>query len=439
MELHDEALRHSLFDASRSASPTMLDAALSFARCGLPVFPCTLNRNPIIAKADGGNGFYDATTDEKQIRQWWTRWPNASIGMRTGSTSGRLVLDVDPRNGGDKSLAVLLETYGQLPETLCVATGRGGTHYYFQALGLSISSGELSPGIDIKAEGGYVILPPSPHPSGKAYEWANKSEVSDLPLWLEEMLLERRNGKATPPPVLQGEIKTGGRDNWLTSQAGSYARRGDSVASIFEKLRIDYSERCEQTPPITDKDFKRIAKSVWNKEQRRREKEPEAQPSGPPRADIPTLTATEPEPIILGREDTSNAVRFVRDHHHLVRYWFIGKDGKRGRWLRCEVTHWGDDADGRVWEFAKQTARNIYLECAAANKEEADEMAKWARRSMNSDKIAAMLKLAQSDPRMRITSDMLDANPWLVNFMSGTVDAPESNGNTAKRITSRRW
>src|SRR5262249_61762367 len=108
----------------------------------------------------------------------------ANIAMRTGVT--RTVLDVDLATGGRESLARLEAQYGPLPVTAKVLTGGGGEHYHFARVpGLRNSAGKIAPGLDIRGEGGYVLLPPSTHISGGG-------DCGDP----EHPLLE------TPPPVM---------------------------------------------------------------------------------------------------------------------------------------------------------------------------------------------------------------------------------------------
>lgn len=117
------------------------------------------------------------------------------------------------------------------------------------------------------------------------------------------------------------------------------------------------------------------------------------------------------------REDSSNAERFACQHCEAVRFWH-----KRDVWLVWTGAHWQEDEDARVVELAKQTARSIYHEAATLPEGEASKMGRWAERALNCDKIMGMLRLAKSDPRIAITTDKLDSNPWLLNFENGTVD-----------------
>ena len=164
------------------------DAALIYARNDIPVFPVW---NPT---EDGGcacprgldcphpgkhpitrRGFKDASTDPDIVRMWWTRHPRANIGMATGSESGLLVIDVDSGKEGFENLAALIHCYGEWPQTPTVRTGGEGMHFYFRypdnAEIRNDVGKKLGPGIDVRGEGGYVLLPPSVHATRRVYEW----------------------------------------------------------------------------------------------------------------------------------------------------------------------------------------------------------------------------------------------------------------------------
>jgi hypothetical protein len=191
-----------------SLVPTsFLDHALGFASRGWRVFPLAPNEKiPLIAKADGGNGCLDATTDPTVIRGWWQKAPKAGIGFACGPDSGVWVLDIDPEKGGSDSFAAMENHFGTLPETLEVKTGSGGRHLYFKwPAGRQLKNrkdlrGALNQkmrGIDVRADGGYVVLPPSGHPSGTTYAWAWDSPVADAPPWLLDLV----DPPKAPPPM----------------------------------------------------------------------------------------------------------------------------------------------------------------------------------------------------------------------------------------------
>jgi Bifunctional DNA primase/polymerase, N-terminal len=122
-------LASAITEASETHEPIV--AALAYTRAGLPVFPCNQQDKTPLTRC----GFKDATTEPRQIRIWWTRWPGAMIGVPTGPESGLFVLDVDvdtERNtDGFSALAALEKRFSNLPETLRSATPRGGSHYFF--------------------------------------------------------------------------------------------------------------------------------------------------------------------------------------------------------------------------------------------------------------------------------------------------------------------
>jgi len=160
-------------------------AALAYAEKGFAVFPiyeigpagaCACSsacsspgKHPRI-----GGGFQNASKDAEIIRQWWTQWPTANVGIATGAASGVFVLDVDRKNNGLEELQSLMTAHGDLPGTLYCITGGGGLHAYFKLpAGKSVpcSAGRFAPGIDVRGDGGYVVAPPSNHISGGRYEW----------------------------------------------------------------------------------------------------------------------------------------------------------------------------------------------------------------------------------------------------------------------------
>jgi hypothetical protein len=128
------------------------------------------------------NGFKGATTDEKTIRGWWHEYPDAGIGLPTGAQSGIDVLDIDFKNGknGALSLSSLLGELGALPETVSASTSSGGKHRYFRHVqGTRCSPDKLGAGLDVRGEGGFVVLPPS----HGLYNWIGTDEPDQIAEW----------------------------------------------------------------------------------------------------------------------------------------------------------------------------------------------------------------------------------------------------------------
>jgi len=168
------------------------EAALEYVGQGLPVFP--LRPRSKVPFADG-HGFKDATNDPAVTEARWRAHPDANIGLATGR--GIDVLDVDGPEG-EKALAELVSRRWPLPPTSEVRTGRaeGGRHLYFLSAGWPNTASKLGPKLDTKGLGGYVILPPSVHPTGSLYEWTCAAPAAPAPPWLTQKLL------ATPPAAV---------------------------------------------------------------------------------------------------------------------------------------------------------------------------------------------------------------------------------------------
>jgi hypothetical protein len=192
-------------------------------------------------------------------------WAEANIGIVTGFQSGLCVLDVDGEDGL-RSLAKLDKQHS-IPETLRAMTGRKdvhgnrqGLHLYFRlprGRSLHNSAGRLGKGLDVRAEGGCIVAPPSLHFSGLSYEWClPRVQVADAPAWLFD---------SRPAPTIAvlsptSSITEGQRNSVLMSIGGALRRRGASPASIESTLRRENRERCQ--PPLAEQEVRLIAASV---------------------------------------------------------------------------------------------------------------------------------------------------------------------------------
>lgn len=127
----------------------LLSAAIWYAGNSFPVFPvhnvrggrCSCGRHNCEYPGKHPrtvHGFRNATKDPAQIRKWWEEWPDANIGVPTGTVSGLLAIDIDPRNGGDDSWEALIVKYGRPPGTAEQSSGGGGRHIVFLDPGVPV-------------------------------------------------------------------------------------------------------------------------------------------------------------------------------------------------------------------------------------------------------------------------------------------------------------
>ena len=111
---------------------------------------------------------WDRYQNEKPTVEDVSKWfsVDRNVAIITGFISGLVVLDVDTAKGGEHE--PLLEKY---PTDMVVKTGKG-YHLYYQHPGWHVDNAvEFLPGVDVRADGGYVVAPPSIHPNGSKYEW----------------------------------------------------------------------------------------------------------------------------------------------------------------------------------------------------------------------------------------------------------------------------
>lgn len=244
---------------------TPLAYALDYAREGKPVFPCDWRPNPQkpdrpMKKPLTPNGFKDASTDETQIRTWWSKWPKALIGIPTGDVSGIAVLDtdieIDPSTGevikdGEAALRDALEARGwSLPDTVRCRTARGGRHRWFRyEAGFKSRTGIL-PSVDAKAEGGYVIAPGSRGAAGGGWEFEDATDliytIQDAPTWLAHAFRTGRLPGADEHPQLQAMEPLASADAALSADAWDTTNPEDLARALEGYWNADsYSDWVE--------------------------------------------------------------------------------------------------------------------------------------------------------------------------------------------------
>src|SRR6202162_4741148 len=269
---------------SRPTNRNMLDWALRYAARGWHVFPVYEPTSPGVCSCPKGNacervgkhprtphGLSEATVDRSTITEWWTRWPNANIGVATGKISGIIVLDQDGPLGPAFLHGRLLVGDPQgfprtFPATLYSITGRFlGIHYVYKYpdddAEVPSSTGRVGPNLDVRGDGGCFIAPPSAHELGKIYRWQNDLEPADAPEWLLRRARSRTlSAPEEGPHGLPQQFLEGQRNSSLTSLGGDMRARGFSVSAILAALEVENQERC--VPPLPAYEVAGIAESL---------------------------------------------------------------------------------------------------------------------------------------------------------------------------------
>lgn len=177
-----------------------LASALELTKRGLCVVPVDRSVKPFIK----GWSRDESLSNMETVKRLWSCFPDANIAVSTG-LSDVIVIDVDPRNGGDSTLANLQREHDAdfPPRTVTTITGGGGRHYYFAAKGARFSGGnaKLGPGIDVKASGGLAVAPRSIHANGNVYAWEPgygiaEVEMAPIPDWLARALAKKDAAKS---------------------------------------------------------------------------------------------------------------------------------------------------------------------------------------------------------------------------------------------------
>ncbi len=333
-----------------------------------------------------------ASTEADEVGEWFAKWPDANVGVVTGLASGLVVIDVDPRHEGELTLRRLESEHGPLPLTVTSATGGGGKHFLFSHPGEKVktSAGDVGRGVDVRADGGMIVVPPSVHASGAQYEWVTPPTqlLAELPRWV----------LTAPKPGADPSAKwitEGGRRTALLSYAGQLRWQGLSRGEILPQLRTMNQQRCR--PPLLDDE---VADLAWGIER---------YPPGPGAGGqiaVPRFNET----------DMGNAERLVDQHGDDLLY-----SHEQRRWYEWTGRLWVPDRLGAVQRRAKQTIGSIYHEAAGAHDpQRAAQLGDHAKASQRRERVAAAIKLSEDDLAVLVTD--FDRDPNLLNVANGTLD-----------------
>ena len=278
---------------------TPLSEALRLLSLGLSVLPvhtpwrdgCSCGKDACASPGKhprvGWTEYQKRLPTEAEVRLWWHRWPTANVGIATGAVSGIVVVDIDPRHGGDESARDL-----NLPSTVTCLTGGGGSHMYYKHPGFWIEqAAALMPGIDLRGDGGFVVAPPSKHVSGAIYQWEIGSGPAERPYgdWpekLERLRIAHQNepkplngngpaggpvGKGRgidPEEIIRRGIAVGERNDTLARVAGHFASDAKDEAEVLRNTLYINAEACAE--PLEHSELRKIVASIWSREAGRR-------------------------------------------------------------------------------------------------------------------------------------------------------------------------
>lgn len=233
---HEQDARHSPSSSCPGKTSRLLTAALGYAsELGWAVLPLS-GKVPVIP---GSRGYLDATTDPGTITRWWQRYPCSNVGLSCIG-SGLLAIDIDPRDGGDRTWKEVIRHHPPLPRTPRQMTGGGGWHILFRAPADTWIRGTLGAGVQLKWRG-YIVVAPSIHPdTGLPYRWNPerrpvRTPLAELPDWLlgAITLVSIASGAGTGParPSIEEEQGWGPRPAY-TRAALEPARRSRGHHSV---------------------------------------------------------------------------------------------------------------------------------------------------------------------------------------------------------------
>lgn len=401
------------------------EAALEYAARGLQVFPvhsiengrCTCIRPDCPSPGKHPrtfNGVKDATSDPQRVREWWSKWPNANVGLACGAGSSIFAIDVDPRHQGDASFEEweTLRPAGPLPPTRVSRTGGGGRHIFLRwprSGGIGNRTNWL-PGVDVRGEGGYVLLPPSDHASGGVYTWESDVATAEAPEDLVDDLKRRGRGTGSgelrdDESILQG-VPEGQRDDVLFRACCRWRRLHKDSYTAVRLLALAAASRCD--PPFPEVEaLKKVDQAFLQ----------DHSEEGDDEGDWLTRVADERQ--VRHLTDDGNALRLIDRRGSELR-WTAGWG-----WLHWNGRWWARDELNTVMALAREAVQSIYEEAArGADRSEREALAKWARQSESSGKITAMVNLASSDRRIVRRVEDFDQDPWLLPVLNGVVHLP---------------
>lgn len=416
----------------------ILKTILSLMRKDFKILPLKPKGKTPIYKG----GVHNATADIKEIKRVFRQRPDANYGIATGKASDLLVLDIDGAKG-KKSLHKLVAEHGKLPRTVKVKTGKG-LHYYFRPGTKRVrnSASTLSPGIDIRGDGGYVVGPGSIHESGATYRFvAGRSvgtfKIAKAPRWLLKLAASAHNHRdavASSIPKTKIDRAQAYMTAALHNELGRLTKapkhqRNDTLNRCAFKLGqlmpyglLEHSHVVRELSSVATsiglmpEEIGPTIKSGLEAGVKHPRSLPFLRSTGENEQPTASTVGDLTEKLSsLGETDTDNAQRLAARYADKIIYtngrgWLVYK---QGRWL--------PGAQTECIELAKDTARLIADEAQYLQSDEAKAgRARFAKASLSKGALDRMVELTKG--LVTVEDGHLDADPWLLNTANGTID-----------------
>ncbi|MEM8548074.1 MAG: phage/plasmid primase, P4 family [Pseudomonadota bacterium] len=381
------------------------EAAARFAAAGWHVFPVPPGTKRSYKSEKYSGTKWGATTDERQIAADWAKWPDANLGARCGPLSGFFVIDVDTIDGhgrdGFASLHALTELHGDLPETVTAVSPSGSRHYYFRWPvdgNVKNSESKLGGGIDVRGDGGMVVVPPSIKPGEGQYRWENppgRYAFAECPRWLLQLVREPKakvksdlenTCSIADLARIRSKLQTAEndleRDEWVKLALALKTVGGDD-------LRDDFLEFSYRWPDTELGDPER----VWD----------DAKPTG-------KLGVGSVFFLLGGGTDLTEdgvALAFTGQHGSALRY-----DHDAGAWFEWTGDRWRQDGTGLAYSWCRTIAREL-----------SDGLDAKVRATARKATFAGGVeKMARTDRAHAVTQEAWDKDPFKLGVPGGVVD-----------------
>jgi hypothetical protein len=326
----------------------LIDYAKAYAQLGWSVIPIQNNGKRSKVKWEK---FQRERATENQIDRWWKKWPNANVGIITGSVSDIIVVDIDSKTGREN----YIQAFGELHNTISQTSGKpGAIHLVFkhpQDKEYANMAG-IYKDVDVRADGGYIVAAPSIHANGTKYKWnidpteMGLDDLMDLPDDVKSKLTAGSNNGETVSKNPEGWVQEalmgvpeGKRNDTCAKLAGYYIRVFDGDLSQVKTILLGWNDKNE--PPLDWKEIIRTIKSVANREKNNKRDLPKINAKN---KDLPTLakqawdalTAANNPPKIFTH--SAGLVRLRRDEENGLFQEVLSQDGLRH--LLARVANW---------------------------------------------------------------------------------------------------